>query len=96
MNQRSVPAPSPSPHRDGSGLQPEVQGLRGVAVLLVVLYHAGLPFVPGGFVGVDVFFVISGYLITRLPMREVLAEGSIDLVNFFAVARDGYFRRPGR
>ena len=42
----------------------DIQGLRAVAVLLVVLHHAGLPFVPGGYVGVDVFFVISGYVIT--------------------------------
>ncbi|MDP1902567.1 MAG: acyltransferase family protein [Rubrivivax sp.] len=65
-------------------LRPDVQGLRGVAVLLVVLYHAGLPFLPGGYVGVDVFFVISGYLITGLLVREVQAKGRIDLPNFIA------------
>ncbi|MCK9686356.1 acyltransferase family protein [Scleromatobacter humisilvae] len=62
----------------------DVQGLRGIAVLLVVLYHAGVPGLPGGFVGVDVFFVISGFLITGLLVRESLATGHIDFTRFFA------------
>lgn len=61
----------------------DVQGLRGIAVLLVVLFHAGLP-VPGGFAGVDVFFVISGYVITRMLLREIEATGSLRLANFYA------------
>jgi peptidoglycan/LPS O-acetylase OafA/YrhL len=52
------------------GYRPEIDGLRAVAVLGVVAYHAGLARVTGGFVGVDVFFVISGYLITSLILRE--------------------------
>ncbi len=60
----------------------DIQGLRAVAVLLVVLYHAGLP-VPGGFVGVDVFFVISGYVITAMLHREWLARGRLDLGRFY-------------
>lgn len=65
-------------------LRRDVQGLRGVAVLVVVLYHAGVPLAPGGFVGVDVFFVISGYLITRLLVDEAQAHGRIDLPAFLA------------
>jgi peptidoglycan/LPS O-acetylase OafA/YrhL len=65
-------------------LRPDIQGLRGIAVLLVVLYHAGLPWLPGGYVGVDVFFVISGYLITGLLVREVQAQGRAHLLNFLA------------
>jgi peptidoglycan/LPS O-acetylase OafA/YrhL len=63
--------------------RPDVQGLRAIAVILVVLYHSDLP-VPGGFVGVDVFFVISGYVITRMLWRELQATGRIDLRAFYA------------
>ncbi|MEM7504006.1 MAG: acyltransferase family protein [Pseudomonadota bacterium] len=62
----------------------DIQGLRGIAVLVVVLYHAKIPFFTGGFVGVDVFFVISGYLITGILMREVEGTGRIDLLSFYA------------
>ena len=53
--------------------RPDIQGLRALAVLFVVLYHARLPFFSGGYVGVDVFFVISGYLISGLLVRTVRA-----------------------
>ena len=62
----------------------EIQGLRGVAILLVVLYHAGVPYVSAGYIGVDVFFVISGFLITGLLLREQETSGRIDLGEFFA------------
>jgi peptidoglycan/LPS O-acetylase OafA/YrhL len=55
----------------GESYRPEIDGLRAVAVLVVLLFHAGVPGFGGGFVGVDVFFVISGYLITRLILGEL-------------------------
>lgn len=66
------------------GYRPDIEGLRAVAILLVLLYHAGLPFLPGGFVGVDVFFVISGFLITGLLIRELERDGRISLARFYA------------
>src|SRR6478672_6807331 len=62
---------------------PGVDGLRALAVAAVVAYHAGAAWLPGGFLGVDVFFVISGYLITSLLLAEHRASGSIDLVRFW-------------
>lgn len=59
----------------------EIQGLRALAALLVVLYHAD--FVPGGFIGVDIFYVISGYLITGLILRQIQESGSLNLKNFY-------------
>ena len=61
----------------------ELQGLRAVAVLLVVLDHAGLPYLQGGYVGVDVFFVLSGYLITGLLLRQARRDGRIRLSEFY-------------
>lgn len=60
----------------------DVQGLRAIAVLMVVAFHAGLP-TPGGFVGVDVFFVISGFVITAMLMREWQKEGRLRLGRFY-------------
>ncbi|WP_298012503.1 acyltransferase family protein [uncultured Castellaniella sp.] len=62
--------------------RPEVDGLRAVAVLAVMLFHAKIPGFPGGFVGVDVFFVISGYLITGILLRE-LDSDSFSIVAFY-------------
>jgi peptidoglycan/LPS O-acetylase OafA/YrhL len=62
--------------------RPDIDGLRAVAVLSVVLYHAGLPIFPGGYVGVDIFFVISGYLITRIIAREI-ADRTFSIVTFY-------------
>src|SRR4249920_3308515 len=64
--------------------RPDVEGLRAVAVVVVVLFHARLLGVDGGFIGVDVFFVLSGFLITRLLLRELEASGSLALANFWA------------
>jgi peptidoglycan/LPS O-acetylase OafA/YrhL len=61
----------------------DIDGLRAVAVLPVVFFHAGFSAVSGGFVGVDVFFVISGYLITRLLLEEHDREGRISILGFY-------------
>ncbi|WP_341272066.1 acyltransferase family protein, partial [Mycobacterium alsense] len=66
-----------------AGFRPDIEGLRAVAVVAVVLFHAEMPGVHGGFVGVDVFFVISGFLITGLLWREVHATGSVLLRRFY-------------
>jgi peptidoglycan/LPS O-acetylase OafA/YrhL len=66
-----------------SGFRSDIEGLRAVAVLAVVLFHAGVPGLPGGFVGVDVFFVVSGFLITGLLWREVQATGTVRLAKFY-------------
>jgi len=60
----------------------EIDGLRGLAVLVVVLFHAGFQIFSGGFVGVDIFFVISGYLITTILINE-LQEGQFSIVGFY-------------
>lgn len=64
--------------------RPDIQGLRAIAVGLVVLYHANVPGIPGGYVGVDVFFVISGFLITRQLTNEALRSGRISLFKFYS------------
>jgi peptidoglycan/LPS O-acetylase OafA/YrhL len=67
----------------GIAYRGDLQGLRAVAVLLVVLGHAGLPFLHGGYVGVDVFFVLSGYLITGLLLAQAGRDGRVRLVDFY-------------
>src|SRR5262245_54421901 len=62
----------------------DIEGLRAVALGAVLLGHAGIPFATGGYVGVDVFFVISGFLITRLLITELSTTGSISLRRFWA------------
>jgi peptidoglycan/LPS O-acetylase OafA/YrhL len=64
--------------------RPDIEGLRAIAILLVVACHCGVPRFAGGFVGVDVFFVLSGYLITRILFRELRETSRIDLTAFFA------------
>ena len=61
--------------------RPEIDGLRALAVIGVVLYHIGLGF-PGGYVGVDVFFVISGYLITGIIAKDLRA-GTFSMLDFW-------------
>ncbi len=62
--------------------RPDIQGLRALAVLLVIVYHAGFP-VPGGFTGVDVFFVISGFVITGTLLAELSSTGRLSLRRFY-------------
>lgn len=65
------------------GFRSDIEGLRAVAVVAVVLFHADVPGVGGGYIGVDVFFVISGFLITGLLWREVSTSGTVRLRNFY-------------
>lgn len=69
-------------HAPGAAYRPDIDGLRAVAVLAVVLFHAGMPGLGGGFVGVDIFFVISGYLITGNVAREIEA-GRFTIAGFY-------------
>jgi hypothetical protein len=63
--------------------RPDVEGLRAVAVVMVVLYHANVPKITGGYVGVDVFFVLSGFVITGLLLRERAATEKTRLLDFY-------------
>ncbi|MCA2265744.1 acyltransferase [Mycobacterium marseillense] len=69
--------------RSQTGFRPDIEGLRAVAVLAVVLFHCSAPGLGGGFVGVDVFFVISGFLITGMLWREASTAGTVRLLRFY-------------
>ncbi len=74
---------------EGDGFRPDIEGLRGIAVALVVVFHAGLLSnaayqLKGGFIGVDLFFVVSGFLITGLLIRERERTGRISFAKFYA------------
>lgn len=72
------------PRPGGAGFaRSDIQGLRAVAVGLVIIYHIWPAALPGGFVGVDVFFVISGFLIVGSLVREISRSGSLDLLSFY-------------
>jgi peptidoglycan/LPS O-acetylase OafA/YrhL len=73
--------PQPSPTR--IRYLPALDGLRGIAVLAVIFYHAELSWMPGGFLGVELFFVVSGFLITSLLLSELRGTGAIDLRHFW-------------
>jgi len=78
-----VTDPVPVASSAGQNFRRDIQGLRGLAVALVVLSHAGVRGVAGGFVGVDVFFVISGFLITGLLLNDA-GRGRIRFAHFYA------------
>lgn len=67
-----------------AGFRADIEGLRAVAILMVLLYHLGIRQASGGFAGVDVFFVISGFLITGLLIKEMDRTGSVSLLGFYA------------
>jgi peptidoglycan/LPS O-acetylase OafA/YrhL len=66
------------------GYRPHLDGVRALAVMLVVFFHLGFAWMPGGFIGVDVFFVLSGYLITGLLLTDAAEHGRIRLWRFYA------------
>lgn len=70
-------------HQYRLGYRADVEGLRALAILLVVAAHAGVPWLSGGFVGVDVFFVLSGFLITGLLVQEVFETGRLRFAEFY-------------
>ncbi len=74
----------PEEAESGRRFRPDIEGLRAIAIVAVLLAHAGVPFLAGGYVGVDVFFVISGFLITGLLVRELEGTGTISLRGFYA------------
>lgn len=65
------------------GHRPELDGVRGISILLVLMLHLGFSFIRGGFLGVDIFFVLSGFLITSLLVQEANTRGSISLKKFY-------------
>ncbi len=67
-----------------AGFRPDVEGLRAAALVAVLLYHADLSFAPGGYIGVDVFFVISGFLITGLLLKELEQSGTLSVARFYS------------
>lgn len=63
---------------------PALDGIRALAILVVIVFHSGPPFLRGGFLGVDIFFVLSGFLITTLLQHEITRTGKIDIRRFYA------------
>ncbi|WP_193046318.1 acyltransferase family protein [Mycolicibacterium baixiangningiae] len=68
---------------DKAAFRPDIEGLRAIAVLFVLIWHAGVSWLPGGFVGVDVFFVVSGFLMTTILHREHVRYGRISVAEFY-------------
>src|SRR4051812_13077448 len=89
VDDRAVPAPEkPEPGLGPDGVRklgyvPALDGIRGIAVVAVLLFHGGVTWAKGGFLGVDVFFVLSGFLITTLLLEEVAEKGTVHLRQFW-------------
>src|SRR5205823_1703937 len=89
VDDRAVPAPEkPAPGIGPDGVRklgyvPALDGIRGVAVVAVLLFHGGVSWAKGGFLGVDVFFVLSGFLITTLLLEELAEHQTIHLRQFW-------------
>ncbi|MFP5342382.1 MAG: acyltransferase family protein [Candidatus Limnocylindria bacterium] len=77
-------SPHPTPPSTAGSFRADIEGLRAIAVLAVLAYHARIPGIPGGYIGVDVFFVVSGFLITGLILRELQRTGTLSLPAFYA------------
>jgi len=80
------PATAPSQHAARRGTipyEPALDGLRGIAMIAIAGFHADIPWLSGSFLALDVFFVLSGYLITRLMLAEWSARGRLDLRAFW-------------
>jgi peptidoglycan/LPS O-acetylase OafA/YrhL len=69
---------------EGSVFRPDIQGMRAIAVMVVLVFHVFPAALPGGYVGVDVFFVISGFLITRVLLKQAEKDGRIRFLDFYA------------
>ena len=76
-------APKRSDHVPTTGRRADIQGLRALAVILVVAFHAGLP-LSGGFIGVDMFFVVSGFVISRMLLQQLQHQDGISFTSFYA------------
>ena len=86
VNEQPVAVKAPSdllPKHRSMGYQPSLDGLRAMSVIAVIFYHAGFGWMPGGFFGVEVFFVVSGYLITSLLIEERHRDGKVNLGRFW-------------
>src|SRR5579862_6321871 len=70
--------------RDRSRYRPHLDGVRTLAVYIVVAFHAGLGVMSGGFIGVDIFFVLSGFLVTNLLLSDVARNGRVQLRRFYS------------
>ncbi|MDX6671950.1 MAG: hypothetical protein QOI91_2313 [Solirubrobacteraceae bacterium] len=84
MSDREQAPSLTSAQRSSAGYRAHLDGVRALAVILVLLFHLGYSWIPGGFIGVDVFFVLSGYLVTGVLLREVTKRGKVRLLNFYS------------